>query len=203
MTNRHLLEVALDNAEVLVDKYVDNDFVKEIPILGSALKLVTAASDIRDRIFAAKVARFLTCLDSISNEKKESLRKKIQGSHEEANKVGEIVLLTLDRLTDLEKPEIISMVFLAYVDGHLKETDFRRVVEAIDLAFVDDLRRLFSIHNPPKKPQDAYLRYLVRTGLTEVVAGNTFDEAGELYYELSSLGTKALNAYRHGRKIVR
>ena len=199
---QELIEAALDNAEILIDQYIDNDIVKEIPILGTALKLVKAASDIRDRMFAAKIGRFLSSLDSIPEEKKEKLREKMRSDQEETNKIGEVILFTLERLSDLEKPLIISKIFLAYIDGILDGDDFRRIVEAIDLAFVDDLNKFFALHKLPMKSQDPYLRYLVRTGLTEVVAGKTFDDVGELYYELTKLGTKALNAYRHGSKII-
>lgn len=202
MAKQELLEVALDNAEVLIDQYIDNEVVKEIPVLGTALKLVKAATDIRDRMFAAKIAKFLSALNSVSEEQKEKLRNKMKNQPEEVNKVGEVILFTLDRLSDLNKPVIISKLFLAYVDGYLKGNDFRRIVEAVDIAFIDDLSKFFSIHNPPKKSQEPYLRYLARTGLTEVVAGKTFDDAGELYYELTKLGTKALNAYRHGTKLI-
>lgn len=203
MAKKELLEVALDNAEVLIDQYLDNEVVKEIPLLGTALKLVKAATDIRDRMFAAKIAKFLGALNSISEEQKEKLQDKMKNEPEEVNKVGEVVLFTLDRLSDLNKPVIIAKVFLAYIDGYLKGNDFRRIVEAVDIAFIDDLSKFFSIHTPPKNSQEPYLRYLTRTGLTEVVAGKTFDDAGELYYELTKLGTKALNAYRHGTKLIR
>lgn len=202
MAKKELLEVALDSAEVLIDQYIKNDVVKEIPVLGTALKVVKAAADIRDRMFAAKIGKFLSALDSVPDKQKDNLRAKLKSEPEEVNRVGEVILFTLDRLSDLNKPEIISKIFLAYVDGYLKGSDFRRIVETIDIAFIDDLNKFFSIHNPPKKSQEPYLRYLSRTGLTEVVAGKNISEAGELYYELSKLGTKALNAYRHGSKII-
>jgi len=202
MKENHLFEAVLDNTEVIVDQFIDNEIVKEIPIFGTALKIIKGTLDIRDRMFGAKIAKFLTTLESVSEETKEKIKEKVRKDPEEIKKVGEVILLTIDKLTDLEKSSFIAILFMAYIDGYITNLEFRRLVEAIDLAFIDDLNQFLEIKNPPKKSKESYLRYLYRSGLTEIVAGKTYEDSGEIFYELTKLGNKLLHAYRHGVKLV-
>ncbi len=198
----HLLEALLENGEVLIDQLVKSDVIKDFPVLGTALKICKVGSNLRDYIFAAKIHKFITGLSSVSPNLKAKFKKKIVDNPEEKKRVGEIVLLTIDKISDLEKPEIIAKIFLAYMDGHLTSDELRRIVEAIDLAFIDDLKIFLRTSRPSEKSKEAYMRYLTRSGLTEIVAGKTFDEIGEIYFEFSKLGKKFLNAYHHGNKLA-
>lgn len=202
MVKQHLLEAALDNAEVFIDRLIDNEIVKDVPMLGTALKVCRAGMDLRDRMFAAKIGKFVTNLDAVNEETKVKIKQKMVENHEATRKIGEMILLTLEKLTDLDKPEIIAKVFLAYIDGHLTNKEFRRLIEVIDLSFIDDLNVFLQLRNPPMKSKEAFLRYLARSGVTEVVAGQTWNDSGELYYEVTRLGNKLINAYRHGGKLV-
>ena len=164
-------------------------------------KLFRVPIDIRDRMFIAKIYSFINPLESVSDEQKQKMYKKMKSNTDEANKIGEIILLTLDKVTDLAKPKIMFIIFLSYLDDNLNRADFIRILGAIDFAVIDDLNKFFNLHKLPEKSQEPYLRYLAPTGLTEVLAQNTFDELGELYYEVSILGQIALNAYRHGSEL--
>lgn len=199
---KHFLEALLENGEVFVDKLMESDVVKDFPVLGTALKICKAGSNLRDYIFAAKIHKFITSLRSVSPDLRAKFKKKIVDNPEERKRVGEFVLLTIDKISDLEKPEIIAKIFLAYMDGHLTADELRRIVEAIDLAFIADLKVFLHTSRPSEKSKEAYLLYLTRSGLTEIVAGKTIDEIGEIYFEFSRLGKNFLNAYHHGNKLA-
>lgn len=201
MKERPLLEAALENTEVVVDQLISNDLIKDISLVGTALKACKAVADIRDKLFLAKISRFLTELNSVRPEIKEDLKGKMTNNTEEARRIGEVVLLVLDKVSDLEKPEILAKIFLAYIENQVTFDDFRRITEAVSQAFVDDLRTLVDKDSVPSKSQETYLGYLTSTGLTEIVSGKTFDEAGNLYYELTKLGHKFLKACRYADKL--
>ena len=40
------------------------------------------------------------------------------------------------------------------------------------------------------------MQYLSRAGLTMPVGGETFGDAGDIYYEVTNLGNKVINAHR-------
>ncbi len=203
MKDSPILEAALENAEALIDVLIDNEILKGIPVVGTAIKAIKGAGDIRDRLFAAKLSTFLKSLERVGPDLKEKIRQRVAENPDQSRKVGETVLLLIDRLADLDKADIIAKVFIAYAFGHLKSNDFHRIVQAVDQAFVSDLNILHRSHNLSKKgpSQENFLQALYPSGLTKIVGGKTFDTAGEIYFEVSKLGNQLFNAFNHGKKL--
>jgi hypothetical protein len=202
MKDRPLLEAALENTEVVVDQFLSNDLVKDIPSIGTALKICKTFGDVGDKLFLARILRFLTELDSVQPDIKKKLIEKMRNNPDEAKKVGEAVLFSIDKVSDLEKPEVIAKISLAYINEQITCNALRRMTEAVNQAFVDDLKALINKDITPNKSQEPYLRYLVTTGLTEVVAGKTVDEGGNLYFEITEFGYEFLRAYRYASRYV-
>lgn len=199
MKDRPLLEAFLENTEVVVDHLLDDldGLVKDIPVVGTTFKLCKAFVSVRDRMFLAKISHFLKELDSARPEDKQKLTEKMRNYPDEAKKIGEIVLFSIDKASDLEKPEIVAKIFLAYINNQITYDVLRRMIEAINQAFVDDLKTLIYKGSISNKSQEPYLRYLVSTGLTEVVAGETIDSAGKIYFKITEFGNEFIKAYRY------
>lgn len=200
-----LIEAALENAEGVLDSFTESEILKNIPIVGTAIKLIKASSDIRDRIFAAKISRFLISINSVSDEAKTRIKTKVANNPDEARKIGETILLIIEHISDLDKAEMIAKIFLSYIYGYLTPNEFRRISEAIDQAFIDDLRRL--VEAPAeflKQSEEPFMQYLSRTGLTRPVgnSNSTWQDIGKIYYEPSTLGNKFINAYHHSKNTI-
>ena len=193
----------MENVEAVVDAATNDEVLKNIPVVGTAVKLVKAAGDIRDKIFAAKLTRFLQALDKTTPEAREKIRQKIAASPEEARGVGETLLLVLDKITALEKAEIIAYVFIAYTLGHIGPTDFLRLSDAVDHAFVDDLAWLVSTRGQQVSTDQNPAAQLSRTGLTMPNLSETYIDAKDLYYSVSAVGERFLNAYLFGKEHCR
>jgi hypothetical protein len=202
MADNPILEAALENIEAVVDTLTTNELVREIPVVGTVVKLLRGARDIRDRLFAAKLLRFIQNLESVSDETKERIRRKITDNPDEARKVGEIVIVIVERVTALEKADLIAILFLAYIDGQIDVTEFRRLCAVIDQAFLDDLLELLNRREAPSKSKDAFMQHLSATGLVRPVPGQTIGELGELFYEATRLARKLRHAYEHGRRLL-
>jgi len=203
MREKPFIEIVLENAEGLIDVVTDNEILKSIPVVGTALKAIKGAGDIRDRLFAAKIMTFLNSLEKVAPDLKENIRKRVAENPVEARKVGETVLLLIDRLADLDKTDIIAKLFIAYAYGNLKPVDFQRVTQAVDQAFVSDLSLFLRTHNLPRKgpSQDIFMRSLYPSGLTKIVGGKTVDTIGEFYFEVSTLGNKLITSYNQGKNL--
>ncbi len=201
-TNRPVLEASLESGEVAVNILTHGDVLAEVPLIGTAIKICKAADAIRDRAFAMKLSRFVKQLECISEEQKEKLKSKIRSDDSEAQKVGETLLFVLERVTDLDKPLLLAHIFLAYIDGVILSDELRRISQAVDIAFADDLQKLLMAHKVPGASTEPWMQYLVSSGLTRLVAGQTIDEIGKLYYEVTPLAHKLRNAYFHGRKQI-
>ena len=198
--DRPVLEAALEGGEVIVDVLMRGEVLAEVPVIGTAIKICKAADAIRDKAFAAKLAQFVRNLDSMSEEHRRKLREKVASAPHEAQKLGETLLFVIERVTDLDKPLLLAQLFLAYLDDVLSSDELRRLSQAVDTAFADDLKQLLERHKLPEKSDELWLECLVPSGLTRLVAGQTYDELGRLYYEVTPFGNKLRNAYFYGRK---
>ncbi|HKP03005.1 MAG TPA: hypothetical protein VJU77_06515 [Chthoniobacterales bacterium] len=127
MAERPERELASDLAEVAIDAVLDDGLLKDIPIVGSLINLAKFAKSIPDRIFAAKVARFVSALSRISKPNTQAFLVEIAGDSAKRSKLSEVLTLTIDRMDDLEKSEYIACVFMAYVEQMIDLTVLRRL----------------------------------------------------------------------------
>jgi len=201
-----IVEASLENIEAVADLVIDNDILRSIPVVGTLLKVIRGTADIRDRLFAAKLLTFLKSIGAVSASAKEKIRERVAESPEEARKVGETLVLLLDRLADIDKTEIIAKVFLAYAYGYIKSGDFQRVAHAIDQAILSDLQILLTSysHDTGKRPpsSEPFMQALYPSGLTKMVAGKTIETLGQFFFEVSPTGNRLINAYLQGCKLA-
>ena len=102
--------------------------------------------------------------------------------------------LVLEKITTLDKADVIARLFISYIFGHLTADEFRRFSDAVDQAFIDDIN-LFLEESESNKP---FMEYLFRTGLTTLQT--TSWSGGVTGYEISDLGKKMIEAYHQGIK---
>lgn len=186
-----LNQLGLDVAEVAFDALLDDGILKDLPIIGSIVTLFKGAMDFRDRIFVAKIARFLFNLTSTPSEQRESFKREINQNAKFKQKVGASLVLILDRLDDIEKTDFLAKCFRTYLCNNISFDQFRRLSAAIDIAFIDDLKTICSELTNVEEEEHICLSNLARTGLVEFRASGipgTWNEMGTIRYSLSPLG---------------
>ena len=186
-----LNQLCVDVAEVDFDALLRDGILKDLPIIGSIVTLFKGTMDIRDRIFVAKIARFLFNLTSTPFEQRESFKREINQNARIKRKVGTSLVLILDRLDDIEKTDFLSKCFKAYLCKNISFDQFRRLSAAIDIAFVGDLKTICHDRSNIEEEEQICLSNLARTGLVEFRASGiqgTWKEMGSISYSLSPLG---------------
>jgi len=169
--DRPLLEAILSNIEVAVDSITANEAIAAIPVVGTAFKLCKGLDDIRSRAFAAKLDAFVSAPDLVKPSVKAKIVQQAQTSPTEARKIGETLLLVLDRYIDLDKPLILARAFVAYLDGVITATELQRLAQAIDIAFAADLHSLGATDAPTIQTEwdgalFPWMETLIPSGLT-------------------------------------
>ncbi|MCU7851501.1 MAG: hypothetical protein KZQ80_04745 [Candidatus Thiodiazotropha sp. (ex Monitilora ramsayi)] len=198
MTNEtnKFLEATLEGAEVIADSLIENELIKSIPIVGTALKLISGSLDLRDKIFLSKVQRFILEIESISNEERLKFKQNISSDEELMATVGEASLLVLDKLSDLKKADLLGFYFSCFLGGHLDQYQYRRITAAIDTAFIDDIEKLLESGANELLSQKQFMESLLSSGITVISAGTTIDSSGELFYELTSMGSQMIELWQ-------
>jgi hypothetical protein len=194
---QELIEIALDFSEIALDRLIENELLKEIPIVGTLVRAAKAAKSIPDLIFAKKIERFVAAGNRVSPEKKEALLKSLQTDSEMGRKAGECIVLMLDRADDLTKASIIGELFVKLLERSISLEEFRRLTAAVDRSFVDDLLLFpeWALHG---KTRGFDPRRLDGTGLVERVYPNLgelpINSVAEPSYGYSKIGLKYAKA---------
>jgi len=196
--DRNFLEAFLQNAEAGVDLLTDNEAVRAVPVIGTAFKLCKGLDDLRSKILAAKLRRFLSDPNLQSESARDKIKRKILEDEDQASAVGEALFLVLDRLTDLDKPTVLAKAYVAYLDDLMSSTDLRRMAQAIDLAFADDLLAFLEsdqlhLHDDTKP----WMTLLESTGLTSSTVNRAPPGLARTSRSVTAVGHSLWKAWRY------
>ena len=135
-------EALQDIAEVALDSGLMNGIAKDIPVIGTIVHLGKAAVTIRDYFLVKKVLIFLGSLGETTSEQRQAFAKKIEADPKHRERVGEAIMLLLDRYDHLDKASLMAKVFCACIREEIDYNKFLRISTSIDRAFIEDLREL-------------------------------------------------------------
>jgi hypothetical protein len=133
---------------------------------------------IRDKLFVRKVWDFLRACPKFNDlERLEFVREHLEDP-KKAEKLGNAIVLILDKLDDLEKPEMLAKAFAALVRNKINPEIFRRLASAIDIGFLEDLKAFAELREVPPAQLTTLYTNLLRTGLTELKGPRIPSEKG-------------------------
>ena len=200
IADSELTEIATDTSEIVLDGLLDDGVLKDIPVFGWAVKVFKAQRSIRDRLFLKKVALFARGTERVSEEKREEFKKKIEEDHEHRKKVGESLILFLERHERLEKSLMLGKLFAAYLNKDISYRDFSRLAAALDRAVLEDLEALHNNASHLQMLRSQVEEGLYRCGLMrieievsgeghEILSGRYSDQKeGRVNYKLNEYG---------------
>jgi len=147
---KNLAEAVADVTEVGLDRLLGEGLLRDIPVLGVLIQLRKTVGVVRDHIFARKVLRFLLRLAEVPVSEREAF---IAGLNtvEERRRLGETLVLLLDRLDDMAKPEMLAKLFAAHLRGRCDWPTFRRLSLALERLPLPALPSLRSFYDPARR----------------------------------------------------
>jgi hypothetical protein len=191
-----------DLAEAGLDQILQDGFLRDVPLLGTLLRIIRTTGSIRDLLLAKKLGRFLFALQTVPSAEREAFHNSLV-TKAERRRVGEALLLLLDRLDDMGKPELVAHVFRAFIRGQIDRLTFQLMGSAIDRLHLPHLTALIAFYSDQEShpsgavaDRDVY-QALSFAGLVRVEAkgdgGGMFDPSmagATLSYERNELGKK-------------
>jgi hypothetical protein len=136
--NKEAMDGFCNLAELPLDALMEPGLMKDLPFLGTLCKLYGTVLSIRDRWFLQKIARFLRHTRQLTEHEKQEFFQSLdeKGMRQ---KVGEKLVILLERQDDIEKAEILAIVFESYVKRRIGSADFERLAHAITITHLPDL----------------------------------------------------------------
>lgn len=148
-----LTDLGTSISEQFLDTMIKDEDLKDIPIIGSLIKLYSVGKGIRNYYYIRKVYNFLFSLADIPHKKRVDFIKKISRSDGRKKEFGETIMLLLERNDNLKKPFIIGNIINALINHKLEYQIALRMCSMIDKCYYPDLEflRNYSGGIPEKK----------------------------------------------------
>ena len=135
--NEKFLELTLDNAEIALDILINNEIIKEIPILGNSLKIIQGIKTMRDRFYIAKIEKFITNIGNFSETQKEKLLLESKFDSNSKTKFSHAIYNTIEQSDSEIKIEILAYVFEGFLNNEITRIELRKICHGINLCFSD------------------------------------------------------------------
>jgi hypothetical protein len=113
-----------DIIEVFLDSQTENKFVKGLPVVGLVMKSVGVVDKIKTKFLVNKILFFIKGISNISEDELHSFESKYLSNPRSIEKFCETLLISIDRLSHLDKSEIISSLFKSLIRGKINNSSF-------------------------------------------------------------------------------
>ncbi len=136
------LELPAEILEFTIDQVMDDGILKDIPVVGWIAKGVSITRSISDRILHHKILRFLIELEVIGEGDREAFRTKIRNEPDFRKKVGEHLLILLDKIDAFDKTTLLAKCFDHFLTGDIEYMYFLDLSHVIGSSQLSDLNAL-------------------------------------------------------------
>ncbi|HLN89962.1 MAG TPA: hypothetical protein VK253_07840 [Candidatus Binatia bacterium] len=191
-----LPDIAVEASDIALDIALNDGLLKDIPIFGWLAKAYSTYRSITDRMFLKKVALFLSGVSNASATDREKFKDHLNSEPEFRKKVGENLLLLIDRHERLEKSYLLGKLMAKVVEGKCSSDVFLRIAAALDHSTVEDLEALqrhsqYIKDLPESIQQSLYKSHLLDMEIHAVSVAEPYVNIS-ITYKLNSLGEKLL-----------
>lgn len=188
-----------DYLELGIDSVLNDEIIKEIPILKSLLSAGKITKSIRERNYMKNLVIFLNELNSgnIDEKKLKKHQEELNSNPKKAEKELGRVLIILDQTIDNIKSSIIGKIYKEYINQTIEWDLFVEFSEITNRLYVNDLRILKLIYagilSDTSNRTDLYrierLNSLGVIGLTpKIILIGTNDSRQDSYVTLNKIG---------------
>ena len=185
-------------AETILDISLEEGILRDIPIFNLFIKGYGFVANFRDRLFLKKLALFLKNSSTISQEEKENFLNKMNSESSFKQKVGENLLLLLERHNNFNKSALLGKIFASFIKTVINYEQLNRFANALDYLISNDIVTLIDENS---FISEDFLVRLHHLDLAKMVlhTGNTGEmnrrirrrndpDTPELIYEINELG---------------
>ena len=129
-----------DIIEALLDTKTENEFVRNLPVVGWLLKSVSVVDNIKTKFLVSKILHFINGISDVSEDELRTFEKEQLSDQKSVDKFYESLLILIDRLNHLDKSTIISSLFKSLIHGKINESFFLRSVNIVESIYIEDLK---------------------------------------------------------------
>lgn len=143
------IDLGIDYSEIYLDDLIENETLKEIPIVKSIVGVIKGGIAINQFFFAKKLLTFIKQFNdgTLDSQKKEKFKKRLQSDDKFRKKVSENVMVFLDRFIEVNKAKISANLFKAYVEEKITYDQFISINICLERLHPDAYGFIASLEN--------------------------------------------------------
>jgi len=126
-----LKEISTTSSEVVIDAMLkDGSVLESLPISNLFVGFAKTGLSIRDEIFLNKVLEFLNPLSEISGDKRQRFLNQLVESERE--RLGQTIILYLERVDSLDKPRMLGNALVAFLEDRISKHSLLHLFRLVD-----------------------------------------------------------------------
>ena len=128
------IDLTIDYSEIFIDDLIDNEILKEIPIVKSIIGVVKGGISINHFWFAKKLLLFIKEFNdgSVKPERISDFKEKLENEKNFGKKIAEKLMVFIDRNIEIKQTQITANLFKAYVNGEISYDQFLNIIITLD-----------------------------------------------------------------------
>ena len=142
-------DIVGDYLELGIDSILENDNLKEIPIIKTFLSVGRITKNIRERNLVKNLIIFLNELNSgnVDKEKLKNHKQQLNQNPKKAEKELGRILIILEQTIDNIKSSILGKLYKSYINQEIEWDLFVEFSEITNRIYINDLNILLLIYN--------------------------------------------------------
>lgn len=194
--NSDFNDITKDIIECSIDSLIDNEFIKQIPIIKTICGISKAYLSIREKNFIKQLTVFLINVsDGKASEKEKSKYLQQLSNEKDKRKVLERLLLLLEKNIETEKSIAYANIFKGFINGKITKNEFFEMTIITDSLFMTDVNTLNLIFKCEKNSKNCDISNINRLSALGLIHQVESVEDGVLNLgttnsELTSIGKK-------------
>lgn len=126
-------------SDSIIPDLIDQNVFHSIPFLSSIISIFRIGNSIKEIHHVKKIAKFLLHIDEMPKEEILKYKHILMKDEEKRMKEIEYLIILLDRYIEEEKAELLSKLYLAFLDNKINWSKFKSLSVALDSICLDDL----------------------------------------------------------------
>ncbi|MDP4271983.1 MAG: hypothetical protein Q8909_17955 [Bacteroidota bacterium] len=128
------LDLSIDYSEIYLDDLIDNDAIKEIPIIKTIVGVIKGSVSINQFWFAKKLLTFIREFNkkAIDIDKINKFKNKLKSDPQFGKRVAERLMVYIDRNIEINQTLIVANLFSAYIDEKIDFQQLNNIIITLD-----------------------------------------------------------------------
>lgn len=195
-----------DYLEMGIDSFIENETLKEIPIVSSIVSGLKVAKNIYDRNLLKRTLEFIEELNNgtIERDKLIAYKSTIENNSKKCEEELGRVLIYLNNFIDKEKSVMLAKFFKSYIKEEITWSEFGEYAELINRLFVQDISLIKGLEIGTMLPADYHrIERLNSLGIIKIFSKPGLEESEILPRPTNYSGYNYIKLNDYGRKFVK